>query len=75
MTVYEKLIHWSGEGRISLKIDITKDPLKVDTVFPPDMHALFIENRLLGLIYLADGKGTSQDRPFTARLPGQREEL
>lgn len=50
--------------------DIMQDPMTVDPNFPPDMHSLFIENRLLGLTYLADGEGPHKTVLLLHGFPG-----
>jgi len=50
--------------------DIMQDPITVDPNFPPDMHSLFIEDRLLGLIYLADGEGPHKTVLLLHGFPG-----
>ncbi len=50
--------------------DIMKDPVRTDADFPPDMHSLFIEDRLLGLIYLAGGEGPHKTVLLLHGFPG-----
>lgn len=50
--------------------DIMQDPITVDRDFPPDMHSLFIEDRLLGLAYLADGEGPHRTVLLLHGFPG-----
>ena len=58
-----------------MKIDITKDTAVIDPAFPPDMHPLFIEKRLLGLVYLANGKGPHKTLVLLHGFPGNEKNL
>lgn len=58
-----------------MKRDIRKDPVTVDGEFPPDMHDLFIEERLLGLVYLADGEGPHKTLLLLHGFPGNEKNL
>ena len=49
--------------------------MTVDGEFPPDMHDLFIEERLLGLIYLADGEGPHKTLLLLHGFPGNEKNL
>ena len=53
-----------------MEIDFLEDPSCTDPSFPPEMHPLFIEERLLGLIYLADGKGPHKTLVLLHGFPG-----
>ena len=53
--------------------DIMKDPVRTDADFPPDMHSLFIEDRLLGLIYLAGGEGPHKTVLLPHGFPGNEQ--
>ena len=63
------------EERIRLKIDIARDPAIVDTAFPPEMHPLFIDRRILGLVYLAEGKGPHRTVILLHGFPGNEKNL
>ncbi len=58
-----------------MKKDMSKDPAMVDEKYPPDMHDLFIKDRLLGLIYLADGEGPHRTVLFLHGFPGNEKNL
>ena len=58
-----------------MKRDINKDPVIVDEKFPPEMHDLFIEDRLLGLVYLADGEGPHKTLLLLHGFPGNEKNL
>ena len=53
-----------------MKNDITSDPSSVDSIFPPEMHPVFIEGRILGLVYVADGKGPHETVVLLHGFPG-----
>ena len=55
--------------------DIRIDPLEIDSAYPPDMHSLFIENRLLGLVFLANGKGPHPTVILLHGFPGNEKNL
>ena len=55
--------------------DIIRDPLCIDEKYPPDMHSLFIEERLLGLVYLADGEGPHKTLLLLHGFPGNEKNL
>ncbi|MFA7645195.1 MAG: hypothetical protein WCX92_08370, partial [Thermovirgaceae bacterium] len=55
--------------------DIIRDPLCIDETYPPDMHSLFIQERLLGLIYLADGEGPHKTLLLLHGFPGNEKNL
>ena len=49
---------------------ISTDIPEVDTAFPPDAHALFIEDRLLGVVYMANGEGPHKTVVLLHGFPG-----
>lgn len=53
-----------------METDIARDPVRVDPGFPPDMKPLFFEGRLLGLIYMANGKGPHKTVLLLHGFPG-----
>ena len=55
--------------------DILIDPLEIDAAYPPDMHSLFIENRLLGLVFLANGRGPHPTVILLHGFPGNEKNL
>lgn len=55
--------------------DITRDNAVADAAFPPEMHDLFLEDRLLGLIYLAEGKGPHRTIILLHGFPGNEKNL
>lgn len=58
-----------------MKADLARDPSTVDASFPPGMSPLFFEERLLGLIYLANGKGPHKTLVFLHGFPGNEKNL
>lgn len=58
-----------------MKSDLTRDPACVDTAFPPEMHPFFIEGRILGLAYVADGRGPHATLVFLHGFPGNEKNL
>lgn len=58
-----------------MKNDITSDPSSVDSIFPPEMHSVFIEDRILGLVYVADGKGPHETVVLLHGFPGNEKNL
>jgi pimeloyl-ACP methyl ester carboxylesterase len=58
-----------------VKNDITSDPSSVDSIFPPEMHSVFIEGRILGLVYVADGKGPHETVVLLHGFPGNEKNL
>lgn len=58
-----------------MKIDITSDPARVDAIFPPEMHSFFIDERILGLVYVADGKGPHETVVLLHGFPGNEKNL
>lgn len=56
-------------------MDITKDFESVDPNFPPEMCGLFIEERLLGQIYLANGNGPHPTVLLLHGFPGYEKNL
>lgn len=55
--------------------DIRIDLLEIDAAYPPDMHSLFIENRLLGLIFLANGREPHPTVILLHGFPGNEKNL
>jgi len=55
--------------------DIASDPSSIDSIFPPEMHPIFIEDRILGLVYVADGKGPHETLVLLHGFPGNEKNL
>ncbi len=58
-----------------MKSDLIRDPSNVDASFPPGMSPLFFDGRLLGLIYLANGKGPHKTLVLLHGFPGNEKNL
>jgi len=58
-----------------MRNDIASDPSSVDAIFPPEMHPVFIEGRILGLVYVADGKGPHETIVLLHGFPGNEKNL
>lgn len=58
-----------------MNIHITCDPAHVDATFPPEMHPFFIDERILGLVYVADGKGPHETVVLLHGFPGNEKNL
>jgi pimeloyl-ACP methyl ester carboxylesterase len=65
---------WGGKTD-KMRIDFLEDPSSTDPAFPPQMHPLFIEERLLGLVYLADGRGPHKTLVLLHGFPGNEKNL
>lgn len=58
-----------------MKAALLRDIEQVDRRFPPEMCGLFLDNRLLGQIYLANGKGPHPTILFLHGFPGYEKNL